>query len=207
MPTPFWTRLIIVLAAALWLGIAYLLNAPINATWLKPAGYVMSAVVLLLVAFDTFLWRFFPLRVTKRPNIRGTWKAELHYRWPVGAPQRNKRCYVLIRQTFSTISVRMFFDISTSESRSAAIEVTDDGQYKLWWSYLSMAREFDRDNPPHRGAAEVAISVSGTTTLDGQYWTERSTAGRIVTVGHSKKAWDSFEKAERAAFTSHTPAN
>lgn len=206
MPTPFWTRVIIVMAAALWGAIAWYLDAPIDATWLKPAGYVMSGVVLLLVLFDTLLWRVLPLRVTKRPNIRGTWKAQLHYRWPADAPERSKDCYILVRQTFSTISVRMFFDISSSESRSAAVEVSGDGQYSLWWTYLSMARQFDRDNPPHRGAAEVAISVSGKVTLEGQYWTERSTAGRISTSAHSKKLWDSFEKAQQARFSSRSPA-
>lgn len=204
MPTPFWTRVIIVVAAAMWFGIALLLDAPVDATWLKPAGFVTAAVVLLMVAFDTLLWRLLPLRVTKRPILRGTWRAELTYRWPPEAAPTTKPCYLLIRQNFSTVSVRMFFDISSSESRSADISVSD-GQYRLWWTYLSMAEQFDRDNPMHRGAAEVAISVSGKTTLEGQYWTERQTVGRITAYAHSRKFWDSFAKAEHAKFDSRKP--
>lgn len=200
MPTPFWTRLVIALAAVLWFGIAYLLEAPVDDAWLKPAGYVVAAVVLLLLAFDTVLWRWLPLALTKRPNLRGTWRADLRYEWPPGSPAQSKDCYLLIRQTFSTVSIQMLFDISSSKSRSADIKNTD-GHFELWWSYLSMAYQFDPDNPPHRGAAEVAISVSGETSLEGEYWTERKTVGRITTSGRSKKLYDSYAKAQRATFT------
>jgi hypothetical protein len=199
MPTPFWTRFVIGVAAVLWFGIAYLLDAPVDEEWLKPAGYVMSAVVLLLLAFDTLLWRWLPLAVTKRPNVRGTWKAKLHYEWPPVTPTQSKECYLLVRQTFSTVSVQMFFDISSSVSRSADIQ-TADGSYQLWWSYLSMANQFDRENPPHRGAAELTIATVPKIRLDGQYWTERKTVGRITTSARSKKLYDSWEAAQAGKY-------
>jgi hypothetical protein len=199
MPTPTWTRLVIGLAAALWGLLAYLLKAPINATWLKPAGYVMSAVVLLLLMFDRWAWRWLPLGVVRRPNIRGTWKAALHYEWPEGNRQ-TKDCYLVIRQTFSTVSVQMYFDISASESRSADI-VEQNGRRSLWWSYWSAARPFDRENnPPHRGGAELSISTVPKVSLTGSYWTERKTRGEITTSGRSKKLYEDFAGAEQAEF-------
>lgn len=196
MPTPFWTRLTIVLAAALWAGVLYLLDTPVDKAWLKPAGYVMSAVVLLLFAFDTWLWRWLPLWITKRPNVRGTWKGTLEYQWPEGAPTQSKDCYLRIEQTFSTVSVQMFFDISQSESRSAAI-TTFNGRTSLWWSYWSAARTLDQaNNPPHRGGAEAHISTVPKVTLEGEYWTERKTRGHIKTSARSKKLYESYAAAQ-----------
>ena len=199
MPTPVWTRIVIGLAAVLWFSIAYALDAPVNGEWLKPAGAVMSIVVLFLLAFDVVLWRWLPSSVTKRPNIRGTWQAQLHYQWPKDEPPKTKDCYIAIHQTFSTVSVQMYFDISSSESRSAAIR-TNDHRRSLWWSYLSMAYEFDPDNPPHRGAAEVVISTVPKIILEGTYWTERETKGRITTSGRSKKLYEDFVQASRGKY-------
>jgi len=199
MPSPTWTRIVIALAALLWFGIAYAIDAPIDAKWLKPAGFVMSGVVLALLAFDLLLWRFLPLWLTRRPNIRGTWKAELQYRWPEEEPPKVKDCYLAIHQTFSTVSVQMYFDISSSESRSADIR-SNDKRRSLWWSYLSMAYEFDTANPPHRGAAELVISTVPKTILQGTYWTERKTKGSIMTSGRSKKIYEDYQQACRGDY-------
>jgi hypothetical protein len=196
MPTPFWTRLIIGVAAGLWLALAIVFKAPVDATWLKPAGIVMSAVVLLLLGFDRWGWKHLPASITKRPNLRGTWKAELHYQWPEDTPTQTKPCYLTIRQTYSTISVDMHFDISDSESRSADI-VTRNGRQSLWWSYWSAAKTLHREgNPPHRGGAELVISSKPVPRLDGDYWTERKTHGRLVATVRYKQLYDDFESAE-----------
>jgi hypothetical protein len=200
MPSPLWTRLIIAVAAALWFAMALALKAPVDAVWLKPAGAVMSVVVLLLLAYDRWAWRWLPTAVTKRPRVYGTWKAELQYQWPAGTATQTKRCYLTIRQTYSTISVNMHFDISDSESRSADI-VTSNGKRSLWWSYWSAAKTLEReDNPPHRGGAELVISLKPSTRMDGDYWTERQTRGRIVTVGRCKQLYDGFADAERGDY-------
>ena len=199
MPSPFWTRLIIGLAAGLWLVGALVFGAPVDAKWLKPAGFVMSAVVLLLLFFDTIAWRWLPLRLTKRPNIRGTWETDLHFIWPPDTPPQTKRCYLVVRQTFSTVSVRMYFDISSSESRAADIRARD-GQQSLWWVYLGQAYQFDRENPAHRGAAELVIATVPQPSLDGTYWTERKTTGRLVTTGWSKHLFDSYSAAAAASY-------
>lgn len=205
MPTPFWTRLVIGLAAALWLGMAVALKAPVDAAWLKPAGAVMSVVVLLLLAFDRWLWKWLPAALTKRPHIHGTWKAELHYQWPEGPPTQRKPCYLTVRQTYSTLTVNMHFDISDSESRSAAI-VTANGKQSLWWSYWSAAKTLHReDNPPHRGGAELVIASKPAPRMQGDYWTERKTRGQLVTLGRCKHLYDSFEDAEHGDYARRPP--
>jgi len=200
MPTPFWTRLVLALAAGLWLALAFLLDAPVDAEWLQPLGAVMAAVVLLLLAFDRLAWRWLPLAVTKRPMLHGTWKSTLEFEWPGGTPPQSKECYLVVRQTYSTVTVDMLFDISSSQSRSAAIREVN-GRRGLWWSYWSAARTLDReDNPPHRGGAELVISVKPVLRLEGDYWTERKTRGRILTHGRSKHIYDDFESARGGSY-------
>jgi hypothetical protein len=136
-----------------------------------------------------------PVALSKRPNLQGTWKATLHYQWPDGTPTQTKDCFINIRQTYSTVTVDMHFDISDSHSRSAAI-VETNGQRSLWWSYLSIAHSLEQvDNPPHRGGAELNISLKPRLSLAGDYWTERKTRGRVTTSGRSKQFYDDYQSA------------
>jgi hypothetical protein len=202
VPTPFWTRLVIGVAAALWLALALALKAPVEATWLKPAGAVMAVVVLLLLVFDRWAWRLLPHSITKRPDIHGTWRAELHYQWPDETPTQTKPCYLTVRQTYSTVTVDMHFDISDSRSCSAAI-VCVNGRYSLWWNYWSAANTLQRDdNPPHRASAELVISLTPRLRLEGDYWTERKTRGRVITSGRSRRLYDDFTSAQQGDFSS-----
>lgn len=202
MPTPLATRITIGLSAGLWLALAFVLDVPVDKTWLKYLGGIAAVVVFLVLIFDRWAWRWLPVAVSKRPNLRGTWKAQLRYQWPDdGSPPKTKDCYITIRQTYSTVSVAMHFDISDSSSRSAAI-VETNGQRSLWWSYFSIAHsEHQQNNPPHRGAAELVISLKPKLSLAGDYWTERKTFGRVTTSGRSKDPYDTYETALAGKYT------
>lgn len=200
MPTPLATRIIVGLSAALWLVLAFVLDAPVDKTWLKYLGGIASVIVVLLLIFDRWAWRWLPVAVTRRPDLRGTWTAQLQFQWPEGTPTQTKACFVVVRQTYSTITVDMHFDISDSHSRSAAV-VETNGRWSLWWSYLSVAHALEQQgNPPHRGGAELAISLKPTRSLAGDYWTERKTRGRVTTTGHSKHCYDDYESALAATY-------
>jgi len=199
MPTPFWTRLIIGVSAGLWLLIAFVLHVDIDDEWVKTLGGVAAVVVAGLLVFDRWAWRWLPLTLPGHPKLHGTWRGvlefeELEQGKPTGGTLR-KECFLVIRQTYSTISVNMLFDVSTSESRSAAI-CEQKGVLRLWFSYWSAAGTLHRDgNEPHRGGAEVVISREPTLSLRGDYWTERRTRGRIETHGHTARVYDDYESA------------
>jgi pimeloyl-ACP methyl ester carboxylesterase len=201
VPSPLATRIVIGLSAGLWLALAFALDAPVDKTWLKYLGGIASVVVVLLLIFDRWAWRRVPVAMARRPNLQGTWKAQLHYQWPDGSPTQTKDCFIVIRQTYSTVTVDMHFDISDSHSRSAAI-VETNGRRSLWWSYLSVAHSLEQEgNPPHRGGAELVISPKPKLTLAGDYWTERKTRGRLTTSGRSKRLYDDYESAAAASYS------
>jgi hypothetical protein len=203
VPTPLWTRVVIGLSAALWFALALVLDAPVDKTWLKYLGGIASVVVVLLLAFDRWAWRWLPTVFTRRPKLQGTWRAQLQYQWPEGTPTQTKDCFIVIRQTYTTITVNMHFDISDSHSRSAAI-VETNGRKSLWWSYLSLAHALEQEgNPPHRGGAELVIASKPKLSLSGDYWTERKTRGRLTTSGHTKRCYDDYKSAATATYSSH----
>lgn len=201
MPTATWARIVIFLAAALWLLVSILMGVPVQREWFRPLGAAASLAVLALLAFDVFLWRLLPTWLVKVPNIRGTWHARLtsSFAGATGEPVELS-CFLVIRQSYSRIHIEMLFPKSESVSTSAQI-LTSDGTAELWYSYRSEAHSLDRtNNPPHKGAVQLRISRNGKSTLAGSYWTDRETHGRIETVAHHKKVISDYGSAA-GAFT------
>jgi hypothetical protein len=203
MPTAFWTRLVIGLAALLWIALAYVLKVPVDNQWLKYLSTITMMVILLLTAFDLYLWRFLPRKITKRPNLHGTWKAQLNSTWispETGGPV-SKIFYLVIRQTFSRVTVTSLYDTSRSHSMSADIAV-HNGTYELSYVYWSAAKTAERGgNAPHRGAASLVVSTEPAIGMEGDYWTERENAkGDIVTLGHSRTVYQTFAKASNGTY-------
>jgi hypothetical protein len=160
-------------------------------------------VVFILAAFDLYLWRYFPRAITKRPNLHGTWKAKLESTWVSGETGEavSKHFYLVVRQTFSSITVTSLYDIARSQSTSAGL-AEHNGTCELSYIYWSAAKTTKRTgNPPHRGAAALVISSEPTLSMAGDYWTERDGGkGTIATLGRSKKIYDSFDAAEEGVY-------
>ncbi len=203
MPSGAWARGIVFMAAAIWVALAFILGVPVDKLWLKYVGVIAALVVLLLLAFDVFAWRWLPEWIVKRPNIRGTWRAELRSNWlkDDGQPLVSE-CFIVIHQTYTTMCVEVLFPGSDSTSTSADI-VKGGGRPSLWYTYRSEAHAPNRDgNPPHRGAVSLFVETSPRRSLAGDYWTERGTTGRIQTSGHSKKIAGSFMSAQSLDYAS-----
>jgi hypothetical protein len=206
MPSSTWTRVVIFLTATLATVFAFLTGADVGAeALLKSVSAVSWAVVLLLLIYDRWGWRFWPFRlITSRPVLHGTWKAELRSNWvdpQTGKPIPPKDVYVVVSQTYSTIAVTMLFDISHSYSMSADIFKLGERQV-LAYIYRSEAETLQQQgNPPHRGGAALFISTTPKVSFEGDYWTERLTKGRITSEGYSPKLYDSFADAQNGKFS------
>lgn len=197
MPTAFWTRVVIALATGSWVVIAYLFNVPVDNRYLKAFGTITMGVLMVLALFDLYVWRWLPFAITKRPKLRGTWKVLLESTWAgEGGEPVSKECYLVVRQTFSRVTVSTLFDVSRSASLNATI-TEHDGVRELSYVYWSAARTTARDgNPPHRGATALVIATQPKVHMVGDYWTERDNArGTLTTIGRSNKLYDSFEAA------------
>ena len=201
MPTPGWTRAVIALAAAAWAAIIVVGGAELESAWMKPLGLASSIVVFLLLVFDRWAWRWPAVRrLVRRPDLAGTWKTELQTSYD-GRADEVIEAYLVIRQTLSKITATMLFDRSNSTSMSADL-VCEDDRWTLYYLFRSDKHSLEPpENPPARGAAHVMVGRSPKLHLEGDYWMEHGTCGRVRTVGYTRTALDTFSGARQVTFS------
>lgn len=194
-------KLAVFLAAAVWLIMAYLLHLPVDSNWLGHIPSIASAVVFVWIGFDLYLWRWFPVAITRRPNLNGTWEGSMNSSWKDKDGKEFKgTCYLVMSQTFSQITLLVLLEGSRSVSTTADMAYVD-GHYRLSYVYRSEAHVLNRkDNPPHRGAAELVVSLVPQLHLEGDYWTDRSSLGRIVAKKRSTLHYDTFDAARSGSY-------
>lgn len=197
MPSPAWTRVIVFATAAILVAIA-VVGGVAPEDLLKLVGVIAIVLSALFWLLDSWLWKWLPVKLTKRPNIDGTWKAWLESGWtdPETGESGSRRCYLVVRQRLRTVTVTALFPDSDSESSIATIRERN-GRYRLVYLYDSKAEPAAREgNPPHSGATELTISLDPK-RMRGNYWGDReSSRGTIETQDWIKKHCDDFAAAE-----------
>lgn len=192
---------ILLIAAALWGGMLIFDGVAVNGKWFRPFSTVVGVLLLLLVIFDIWAWRWRLLRgwFVPRPDLRGTWRVELRSNWKNPATKVGVGpivAYLVIRQTFSTLSVRMLTDESTSELVAAEINKANDGTYRLAAVYRNEPNLSVRDHSPiHFGAFVLDVQGDPAKDLVGHYWTDRNTRGEVRTLASHGSIANSFKEA------------
>lgn len=168
---------------------------------------VTSIVVLIWSAYDKWLWRMWLFKYTAWflhvPILHGTWKGKLKYERDENGNSGEVDIYVAINQTFTSVSVRSFFNKpSSSKSMTAKIEEEPDRK-KLVYMYKSEAPYGKRDtNRPHDGATVFDIVGNPVKKLLGSYFTDRKGAGTVVLNEYSSTLAENFEDAEKLEYKS-----
>jgi hypothetical protein len=203
MPTSNWTRLVIGLAAAIALGVVWATSGELDTTYAKATVTATSAVTLLLLAFDRWLWRYPPFRwAVRRPVLQGTWKMTQRTTYEPRADE-TMESYLVIHQTYSSIRVNGLYAISDSQSLSADF-ATDKSRCVVSYIFRTDAHTMYRTgNPPSRGAAALKVGRKPQLHLEGDYWMERGTRGSVKSVAHTSKTYDTFEAARQATYKPH----
>ncbi len=193
---------ILLVAAALWGGMLVFDGVAVTGTWFRPFSTVVGVIVLLFVAFDLWAWR---LRIfhgwfVPRPDLRGTWRVELKSDWKDPATDKVVgpiAAYLVVRQTFSTLSIRMLTAESASELVAAEINKAVDGTYRLAGVYRNEPKLSVRDRSPiHYGALVLDVQGDPVKDLAGHYWTDRNSRGELRTLGRHRSIVGSFQEAQ-----------
>ena len=193
---------ILLIAASIWGTMLIVEGVSVSGTWFGPFSTVVGALVLLLSAFDVWAWRLRLLHgwFVPRPDIRGTWRVELFSNWV--DPSTNEvvapiAAYLVVRQTFSTLSLRMLTSESSSELVAAEISRANDGTYRLAAVYRNEPKLSVRDRSAiHYGAIMLTVQGDPVKDLDGYYWTDRHTRGDLRTLARHETIASSFREAE-----------
>lgn len=142
----------------------------------------ISINILIWLIFVSWAWKwkiFYPWLVSF-PNLSGEWSGYLKSNW---GDRKGEEIltHVSISQTFFNLQIR----IKTGESRSYSIGASFDidkerGFQQLFYSYLNTPKSSVRERSEiHYGSTLVFFEGFKVTELEGEYWTDRESAGEI----------------------------
>ena len=207
MITRLHISLLLGAAIVIWAIALTVRGIPITADLLIPYGIAVSALTLLCVGFNHWCWRFglFKGWLVQRPWIHGTWRVTLQSSWinpqtAEGIPPING--YMTIHQTFSSLTVRLFTQESSSASISAWILRSEDCLFRVVATYQNEPSAGLRGvrSEIHYGTLLLHVHSEPPRTLTGHYWTDRKTNGTLELSDRKDRLVSSFADA-KALFT------
>ncbi len=198
----------IVWAVFIILAVLLLLDGThVTPSLFKPCGSVITVLGFILLIFNQWAWSWSRLHpwFVDRPYLKGTWKGMLVSSYV--DPQTQQRVqlievYLVIRQTYSAIHMRLITKESSSESLANNIPKGEDGVYSVASVYRNTPQLAHRSGSPiHHGAMLLRVEGDPVVSLSGEYWTDRQTQGEIQFTEKSEKLYYTFEAAATGKFT------
>jgi len=169
---------------------------------------VVPILLILAGVFERWGWRVRLLHpyIVQTPVVRGTWRGELESMWidpNTGVQSPRKPVYIAVEQSLTESKMRMMTDESSSDQLVGQVQKRSNGRFVLSAIYQNTPTIDRRETSrPHLGAVMLEIYGRPPQRLDGEYWTERQSKGRLEFVGHSSKLADSYREAAAMEFTS-----
>lgn len=152
----------------------------------KVGSYAVTITTALAFVFNIWIWKYLPEFLSGRPNVNGTWKGNIEYRWANTDENKDIRdvvnpVYICIKQTFLSTKICAFTAESESYSLSSNITQTDSGAWELSYTYDNTPdRRLRNRSNRHRGAAELRINkLNEQYAIQGDYWTDRWSQGHM----------------------------
>jgi hypothetical protein len=197
-------------AVLVWSALLILNGQSVSLQLLKPFSTVAGVVGVLALAFDKWLWRWAPLHpwFVATPDLQGTWRGELVSDWrrEGGEPIAPVEAFLVVRQTFSTISMRLLTSESTSVLLSGSVSKAPDGVDTASGVYLNTPDALRREaSPIHHGGLILQIQGIPPAALQGEYWTDRKTKGQLRFIARSPRLFYAFDEATKATYGSRQP--
>ena len=168
---PVWLAFIAVAATLLLNFILKTMN--LEVPWWIDAPSVMGFYGLIYQWFDKFLWsqKFEFISLSSIPNLKGTWVGAIHSSYDGGTDVPGVILY--IRQTWTSINVRLVTQTSSSYSIMAAVNTDNSSQPSLKYEYMNEPSALSVDTmQAHRGTTNLQLSPDGK-ELVGDYFTGR----------------------------------
>ena len=196
--------ILVCLAACTWFVVGVLLyGARPDMGFFKPMSIVVGITATALAAYDRWLWRTLGLPTLHGiPDLNGTWFGEIRSMWTnpaTGIEPAALPVALVIRQTYSALSLRMFTGESTSVSLAAGLQREIDGRIVVSYLFRNEPALSVQDNSRvHHGGARLALG-GDRDVLDGSYWTDRDSKGEMTLRRVSRARALDLEAAQRLA--------
>jgi hypothetical protein len=188
---------IILIAGLLWLALLFISGVAVEIAWLSNLVPVVPILLVALAVFDRWGWRWSWLNgwFADRPVLIGTWRATLQ---PYGSGEP-VHGWMVVRQTFSTLSMRLLTSESASRLVADRILLASDGMFRVVGVYANHPKLSIRDRSQiHYGGLLLDVHGLPPQSLEGHYWTDRGSRGTIVLTDRTSALFSRFEDAKRA---------
>lgn len=197
---------IVLLVGAVWLVLLVIDGVAVELRWLGHLTTVVPILLVFLGVFDNWLWKALWLNgwFTDRPILCGTWEVSLQTEWvdpKTGTTPGPITCYMAVRQTFSSLSMRLMTPESASWLIAHNIVRSNDGMFQVAGVYMNKPNLLLRGERSeiHYGAILLDVQGRPPTALEGHYWTDRRTRGTMRFARRKAKSFATYEEA-RSAF-------
>ena len=195
---------LLIIATVVWAAFLWALG--IELTWghAIPFSLTLTAVTSAWWFFDKHLLKFWLGRwFVRRVYISGTWYVELQstYKNPeTGELVEPIVGYAVVRQTLTTLSIRLMTEQSESYLLANSFDIHDDGTTDIYGVYQSdpIIHRRSGDSEIHYGSFKYKVIDRPVSGLEGNYWTDRNTKGSVRFSGRKRKYYDSFKLAQEA---------
>jgi hypothetical protein len=189
------------MAVLLWSMLLILNGQSVSFDLLKPFSTVAGALGVAALAFDRWIWRWRYLHpwFVSTPNLHGTWSGQLVSDWKRedGSHIPPIDVYLVVRQTLSTISIRLLTAESSSVLLGGTVTREVDGVERVMGIYLNTPDILRRNGSPiHHGGMMLQVQSHPPARLEGEYWTDRGTKGSLCFTARSDKLLQSFGEAK-----------
>jgi hypothetical protein len=198
---------LLIIATVVWGAFLWLLGLELTWDYATPYSFTLTVLTVSLWLFDKYLWKTWPISLfCKRPNLNGTWQVTLQSSYV--DPQTSAHVpaikgFAAIRQTFSSISLRLMTDQADSFLIVGSVDVQGDGAAFFSGVYQSDPNILLRSKVSeiHYGGFRYRVMGSPVVAMKGHYWTDRRTNGSIELFGRRKEIFDSFALADASVST------
>jgi hypothetical protein len=187
-------NLIVAVVFVAWVLSLVATGTRVELSFFKPFSVITAALGAALAFFNrtAWHWRVWRRWLVRRPYLHGTWQASLQPQG--GAPVLG---FMVVRQTFTSLTLRLLTAESASASVSATFLTDPDGTLVLAVVYRADPRLAVRDRSQiHSGAFLLAVAEDTPSRLAGHYWTDRLTRGELVLSDRRSQLFVSYAEAQ-----------
>ena len=205
-----WT--IVGIASVIWLALSIVGAFSGGPTVILALSDLIPFLLIGTSLFERWGWRWSRLHphLVGQPVVLGTWQGDLESFWE--NPETGKRppiktVYLTIRQTLTTVFVRLLTDESASDQMAGLVKKTESGNWLISYTYANTPKlGLRKSSPVHLGGAALTIYGEPATRVEGEYWTDRDSNGTLTMTAHVPGIAPGFTEAQALFSVTMAPA-